>query len=87
LLIEGVHPETALGVLNLLGDQVRAGQPPAPNRMIVLPLWPHCVTPEPMHDPGQFVLAANHYYRRSPKRSVPVLKLTYDVTVDQLLPQ
>lgn len=80
LLIFGVDPETASGVLNSLGEGVRADEPILPGQMIEFEEWPHRIVPEPVPNPGEIVFEANRFYERPDEHSVPVLQLTYDDT-------
>ncbi|GAA1752050.1 DUF4262 domain-containing protein [Luedemannella helvata] len=78
LLIFGVPPETAGGVINVLGRRVRAGEILIPGELVTFDEWTHRVRPEVVPDAEGIVLGANRYYRRPPGRSVPVLQLSYD---------
>lgn len=78
LLIFGVDPETASGVLNDLGRRVRRGEALLPGMMIEFHHWPHRVIPEVVPNPGDVVFSANSFYGRPDEYSVPVLQLSYD---------
>ncbi len=78
LLIFGVDPETASGVLNTLGERVRSGEALLPGQLITIEEWPHRIIPEELPNPGDIVLGANDFYRRPQRHSVPVLQLSYD---------
>lgn len=78
LLILGVSPETATGVLNCLGDRVRAGEDLLPGQIVTFDQWAHQIVPEVVPNPGEIVFAANRYYGRPDAYSVPVLQLSYD---------
>jgi Domain of unknown function (DUF4262) len=78
LLIFGVSQETAGGVLNELGDRIRAGEDLLAGQLITFERWPHKIVPEDVPNPGEIVLSANRFYQRSAGVSVPVLQLTYD---------
>lgn len=80
LLIVGVDPETARGVLNTLGERIRNGETLMPGLMITFDDWPHRIVPEPVPNPGEVVLWANSFYHRPAEHSVPALQLTYDDT-------
>jgi len=80
LLIIGVDPHTAAGVLNTLGDRVRSGQDLMPGELITFEEWPHRIIPEQVPNPGDIVFSANDFYQRPDEHSVPVLQLTYDDT-------
>ena len=78
LLIFGTDPGTAQGVLNDLGERVRAGGNLVPGRMITFEQWPHRIVPEVVPNPGDIVFSANRFYQRPDEASVPVLQLSYD---------
>ncbi len=78
LVILGVTPETAAGVLNTLGDRIRAGESLMPGTLITFDDWPHRIIPEPVPNPGEIVFGANRFYDRPDSHSVPVLQLSYD---------
>jgi hypothetical protein len=78
LLIVGVDPETAAGVLNTLGERIRAGEQLVPGIPVTFEEWPHTIVPEPVPNPGEILLRANDFYQRPPEYSVPALQLTYD---------
>ena len=78
LLIFGVDPETAAGVLNTLGDHIRSGETLLPGRLIAFDEWPHRIILESVPNPGDIVFRANDFYRRPAESSVPVLQLCYD---------
>lgn len=78
LLVFGVDHGTAQGVLNDLGDRVRAGTALLAGQMITFDRWPHRIVPEPVPNPGDIVYSANRFYDRPDEVSVPVLQLSYD---------
>lgn len=78
LLIFGVSPETAAGVLNALGEGVLGGHDVVPGQLIGFDKWPRRVIAEAVPNPGAIVFAASHYYQRPDEDSVPVLQLSYD---------
>jgi hypothetical protein len=78
LLIFGVPQQTAAGVLNDLGAQIRAGKDLLPGELITFEGWPHRVVPEEVPNPGQIVFSANRFYQRPSEFSVSVLQLSYD---------
>jgi hypothetical protein len=80
LLIFGVEPDTAAGVLNTLGSGVRGGEPLLPGQLLTFDEWPHRIVPEPVPNPGEIVFEANRFYQRPDEFSVPVLQLSYDDT-------
>lgn len=78
LLILGAGQHTSAGVLNELGDRVRAGHDMVPGELITFAQWPHRIVPEVVPNPGEIVFSANRHYQRPPEASVPVLQLSYD---------
>lgn len=78
LLILGVDPHTARGVLNELGDRVRSGANLLPGQLIGFDQWSHRIVPEEVPNPGDIVFSANRFYQRPEQASVPVLQLSYD---------
>jgi hypothetical protein len=78
LLIFGVDTGTAFGVLDDLGERVRAGEALLPGIMIEFEDWPHRVIPEFVPNPGEIVFIANAFYQRPAEASVPVLQMSYD---------
>jgi hypothetical protein len=78
LLIFGVDPDTACGVLDDLGERVRGGEPLLPGITIEFDEWPHRIIPEVVPNPGDIVFFANIFYQRPDEASVPVLQLSYD---------
>ncbi|MDP8958830.1 MAG: DUF4262 domain-containing protein [Actinomycetota bacterium] len=80
LLMVGVNPATAAGVLNSLAAGVREGMTVMPGQLITFENWPHRIITETVPNPGDIVFWANDFYRRPADHSVPVLQLTYDDT-------
>jgi hypothetical protein len=78
LLIVGVSQETAGGVLNELGERIRAGEDLLAGQLITFEQWPHKIIPEEVPNPGQIVFSANRFYQRPAEFSVSVLQLSYD---------
>jgi hypothetical protein len=78
LLVFGVDPDTALNLLNHLGDRIKGGDTLLPGMMISFDEWPHRVIPEEVPNPGEIVFSANRFYERPDFASVPVLQLSYD---------
>jgi hypothetical protein len=78
LLIFGVSPHTAMGVLNTLGARIRSGANLIPGDLVTFDEWPHKIIPEVLPNPGEVVFAANRFYQRPDEHSVPVLQLSYD---------
>lgn len=78
LLILGVPQQTAGGVLNDLGAQIRSGRNLLPGELTTFKNWPHRIIPEEVPHPGLIVFSANRFYQRPPEHSVPVLQLSYD---------
>ncbi len=80
LLIVGVPPTTAVGVLNDLGGRILAGATLLPGELLTFDEWPHRIIPETVPNPGEIVFESNRFYDRSDDHSVPVLQLSYDDT-------
>ena len=78
LLIFGVPPGTAAGVLNTLGERIRSGDTLLPGQLITFEQWQHRIIPEEVPNPGEIVFTANRHYQRPDEASVPVLQLSYD---------
>lgn len=78
LVVCSTTPETAHGLLNELGDRVRAGDNFIAGQLLTFDAWPHRITVEELPNPGEIVLAANRHYQRPPEVSVPAFQLTYD---------
>lgn len=78
LLILGTSIDTACGVINDLGERIRAGANLVPGELLTFPNWPHRITVEEVPNPGDIAFAANRHYQRPSEISVPLLKLTYD---------
>lgn len=78
LLVFGVDPHDSSGLLNTLGEEIRAGEALLPGVELTVGNWPHRVIPEQVPNPGEIVLSANRFYQRPDECSVPVLQLTYD---------
>jgi hypothetical protein len=78
LVIVGVDPGTAAGVLNDLGERVRRGEALVAGQAVTFESWPHRVVPETLPNPGHILLSANSFYRRPPKYSVEAMQLSYD---------
>jgi Domain of unknown function (DUF4262) len=78
LLIFGVSQETAGGVLNELGERIRAGEDLVPGQLITFERWPHKIIAEKVPNPGEIAFSANRFYQYPPFMSVPVLQLSYD---------
>jgi hypothetical protein len=78
LLVFGLEPESAAGVLNDLGGRIRAGAELMPGEVITFENWPHRIMVEQVPNPGEIVFSANRFYQRPAEASVPVLQLSYD---------
>jgi len=78
LVVTGVDMRTAGGVLNDLGDRIRAGANFLPGELITFDKWPHRVVLEDLPNPGEILLMANDHYQRPSEASVPAYQLTYD---------
>ncbi len=78
LLIFGIDPRTAAGVLNDLGKRVRAGEALLPGQIVEFDAWPHRIVPELVPNPHEILFAANAFYQRPDGYPVPALQLSYD---------
>ena len=78
LLVFGVGPETAFGLLNTLAARVQAGERLAAGALLTFEQWDSRVVVEKVPNPGDIVYTANRFYRRRASKSVPVLQLSYD---------
>ena len=78
LLVFGTPPDLAFGLLNNLGERIRAGANLVPGIEIDFEQWHHKVIPEEVPNPGDIVFEANRFYQRPAEASVPVLQLSYD---------
>ncbi|MGZ6854902.1 MAG: DUF4262 domain-containing protein [Mycobacteriaceae bacterium] len=78
LLIFGVPPVTAAGVINHLFARVRAGADLVPGELVVFDKWPQRIVVEEVPNAGEIVFAANRHHGRPDEDSVPVFQLTWD---------
>lgn len=78
LLVFGVEPHTASGLLNDLGSRIKGGAHLLAGVELVFEEWPHKVIPEVVPNPGEIVFEANLFYKRPDAASVPVLQLSYN---------
>jgi hypothetical protein len=78
LLVFGLNPHDAAGLINSLGDRIKEGEALLPGMEITVGEWPHKVIPEQVPNPGEIVFEANRFYQRPSQASVPVLQLSYD---------
>jgi hypothetical protein len=78
LVILSVGPQTACGVLNALGDRIRAGANLVPGELLTFDEWPHRIVVQEVPNPGEILFAANRHYQRPDAASVPAYQLTYD---------
>jgi len=78
LVVAGVEPHTASGLLNDVGAQIRQGRDLVPGELLRFDDWAHRVTVEVVPNPGEILFAANRYYQRPDEASVPAFQLTYD---------
>ena len=81
LLVFGLDVHDSLGLLNSLGDRIRAGETLLPGQILTVGEWPHRIVPETVPNPGEIVFDANRFYRRPDHASVDVIQLTYDDSV------
>jgi len=78
LVVLSVDTGTAGGLLNHLGERIRAGDNLVPGSLLTFDEWPHRVTVEEIPNSGEILLSANRHYQRPPEASVPAYQLTYD---------
>jgi len=78
LLVVGVAPGTAGGLLNDVAGRVRAGEVIVPGQLLTFDAWAHRVIAESVPNPGEIAFAANRFYQRPDEHSVELLQLTYD---------
>jgi Domain of unknown function (DUF4262) len=78
LVVLGTDQGTALGLLNHLGDRIRAGDNLVAGSLLSFEEWPHRITVEELPNPGEILLSANRHYQRPAEASVPAYQLTYD---------
>lgn len=78
VLMLGVPPQTALGVINNLFAQVREGRDLVPGELITFDSWPHRIMVEEVPNPVEIAFTAQRHYGKSPFDPVPLLQLTYD---------
>ena len=78
LVVTGVDPGTAHGLLNCLADRVRGGDNLVPGQLLTFDEWPHRVTVEQLPNPGEILFSANRHYQRPAEASVDAFQLTYD---------
>lgn len=69
---------TVGGVLNALGDQIRAGENLVLGQLVTFPQWRHRIVVETVPNPGKIVFEANRFYQLPDEASVPVYQLSYD---------
>ena len=78
LVVVGVDPATAHGLLNDVGSRVRNGHDLVPGELLAFDDWPHRITVEVVPNPAQILFAANRWAQRPDEASVPAFQLTYD---------
>jgi Domain of unknown function (DUF4262) len=78
LLVFGLDPLDAYGLLNTTSARISAGETLIPGQMLEFEEWGHRVVVEEVPNPGEIVFTANRYYQRPDEHSVPVFQLTYD---------
>ena len=78
LIVFGVDPQTAGGVLNEVSARIRAGHDLTPGVVLTFDEWHHHALVEIVPNPGEIVFEANRFYQRPPEASVEALQLTLD---------
>ncbi len=77
LLVFSLDIHDSHGLLNTVGDMIRAGGDLVPGIEFSVETWPRKVIAEEVPNPGDIVFAANRFYMRPAEFSVPALQLTY----------
>lgn len=78
LLVFGVDPDIAHGLLNTVSARVRKGRDLAVGEVLSFEGWPHRALVEAVPDPGEILFEANRFYQRPREFSVEALQLTLD---------
>jgi Domain of unknown function (DUF4262) len=78
LVVLSVDGETACGLLNHLGDRIRAGENLVSGTLLSFEEWPRRVVVQDLPNAGEIVFSANRHYQRPAEASVPAYQLTYD---------
>jgi hypothetical protein len=78
LLIYGMSPESAAGVLNELGERVRQQRRVVPGELLTFERWPHRLHAFPVPNAAEVLFAANRFYGRPADDPVPALQLVWD---------
>jgi hypothetical protein len=78
LVVLSMDTGSAGGLLNHLGERIRAGDNLVPGSLLSFDERTHRVTVEELPNPGEILLSANRHYQRPPEASVPAYQLTYD---------
>ena len=79
LIVFGLDAESACGTLYWFFDEVKRGRVLAPDEIVSPPGSDTRFLVERFPNPGSAVFAANRFYGRSRRSSVPVYQLTWDV--------
>lgn len=77
LLVFGLDMHDSQGLLNTVGDDIRAGGDLIPGIEFSIGEWPRKLIAEEVPNAGEIVFTANRFYQRPNEFSVPVLQLTY----------
>lgn len=78
LVVCSLSQGSSAGLLNHLGDRIRAGDNLLPGQLLTFDDWPHHVLVEVLPNPGEILLSANRHYQRPPEVSVEAYQLTYN---------
>jgi hypothetical protein len=78
LVVVGLDPGSAGGLLNEVGRRVKAGSNLVPGVLLTFDEWPHRIVVEEVPNPGEILFGANRHYQRPDEVSVPAFQLTYD---------
>jgi hypothetical protein len=76
LVVLTTGSQTTAGLLNHLGERIRAGENLVPGSLLSFDDWPHRVVVEELPNPGEILFSANRHYQRPPEAPVPAYQLT-----------
>ncbi|CAG7570803.1 uncharacterized protein DUF4262 [Barrientosiimonas humi] len=79
LIVFGLAPQSAGGMLNWCFAEVKAGKIMMPGEILKFGDGCGRARVEEFPNPGEMLLSANRFYQRPPEFSVPAYQLTWDV--------
>lgn len=79
LVVFGLDYESAMGLLNLLGEKVRENHDISAGQILSFDGTDTRVRADVLPNAGDVVFAANRFYQRPDEASVPALQLTWDI--------